>query len=73
MPVVLGPHSLSRYCVPTEAIQCIPETALVRTIAQIGLLHHLVSHDRRYRKKTRSAVVLAATAIMKAPTTKGIG
>jgi hypothetical protein len=50
-----------------------PETALARTIAQIGLLHHGVSHDRRNRKKTHRAVVLAATAIMIAPTTKGIG
>jgi hypothetical protein len=61
----------NRYCVPTEASQCIPETAPVRTTAQIGLLHHLVSHGRRNRKNTQKAVILATTAIVIASITKG--
>jgi hypothetical protein len=58
-----------RYCVPTDANQCIPDTAPARMIAQSALFHHELVQVTRRTKNTDSATILAAIAITADPTT----
>ena len=58
-----------RYCVPTDASQCIPNTAPARMIAQSALFHQEFVQVARRTKNTESATILATTATTAAPTT----
>lgn len=62
---------LRRYSVPTDASQCMPETAPANITAHKALFHQSALHADRKTKKAPNAVMLAVTAIMADPITFG--
>ena len=58
----------NRYSVPTEAHQCILDTAAARKIADIVLFHQLPRERDWNMKNTANAAVLAVTEMIAAPT-----
>ncbi len=65
----VGSAIFRRYFVPTDATQCIPNTAHARMTPHIALFHHESVQAARRAKNTDSAVILAKTAITAEPTT----
>jgi hypothetical protein len=59
----------SWYFVPVAAHQCMPETAPARTTAQAARFHQAFVHEALKTKKSASETMLAATAMIAAPTT----
>lgn len=59
------------YIVPIAAHQCMPDPAPANTTADTSVFHHEFAHAARNTKNKKSAMVLAATAMMAEPITLG--